>query len=54
MSEPAKPEEAPVEKTQSPAAEAAPEHHMEDEEKVLAGRKDVNMTALLRKDVKGG
>jgi hypothetical protein len=28
--------------------------HMEDEEKVLAGRPDANMPALLTKDVPGG
>ena len=28
--------------------------HMEDEEKILAGRHDVNYPALLTKDVPGG
>jgi hypothetical protein len=34
-----------------------PEHeeeHLEDEEKILAGRNDVNYQALLTKDVPGG
>jgi hypothetical protein len=31
-----------------------PDHPMEDEEKVLAGKPDVNMPALLTKDVLGG
>jgi hypothetical protein len=37
-------------------AKHAPEHddHMEDEEKILAGRKDVNYPAMLTKDVPGG
>ena len=30
------------------------EEHMEDEEKILAGRHDVNYPALLTKDVPGG
>ncbi len=30
------------------------EEPMDDEEKILAGRSDVNMPALLTKDVKGG
>jgi hypothetical protein len=30
------------------------DEHMEDEEKILAGRKDVNYPALLTKDVPGG
>jgi hypothetical protein len=30
------------------------EDHMEDEEKILAGRHDVNYPALLTKDVPGG
>ena len=38
------------------AAEERPaqDDHMEDEEKILAGRPDVNMPALLTKDVQGG
>jgi hypothetical protein len=38
-------------------AKIVPEHddeRMEDEEKILAGRKDVNYPALLTKDVPGG
>jgi hypothetical protein len=37
-------------------AKRAPEHeeHMEDEEKIMAGRTDVNYPALLTKDVPGG
>jgi hypothetical protein len=31
-----------------------PDDHLEDEEKILAGRVDVNMPALLTKDVQGG
>jgi hypothetical protein len=31
-----------------------PDEPMEDEEKILAGRPDVNMPALLTKDVHGG
>jgi len=31
-----------------------PDHPMEDEEKVLAGKPDANMPALLTKDVLGG
>jgi hypothetical protein len=31
-----------------------PDEHLEDEEKILAGRVDVNMPALLTKDVQGG
>ncbi|HEX3573567.1 MAG TPA: hypothetical protein VHU42_03110 [Rhodopila sp.] len=31
-----------------------PEDHLEDEEKILAGRHDVNYPALLTKDVPGG
>jgi hypothetical protein len=40
----------------SDKAKRAPEHdeHLEDEEKILAGRKDVNYPALLTKDVPGG
>lgn len=35
--------------------DAAPEdERMEDEEKILAGRSDVNMPALLTRDVHGG
>ncbi len=30
------------------------EEHLEDEEKILAGRHDVNFPALLTKDVPGG
>jgi hypothetical protein len=30
------------------------EDHLEDEEKILAGRHDVNYPALLTKDVPGG
>lgn len=30
------------------------EEHMEDEEKIIAGRTDVNYPALLTKDVPGG
>ena len=30
------------------------QEHMDDEEKVLAGRLDANMPALLTKDVQGG
>jgi hypothetical protein len=44
-------------KTVSDAAKAAETHdddRMEDEEKILAGRRDVNYPALLTKDVPGG
>jgi hypothetical protein len=42
--------------TASEKSTHAPEHdeHMEDEEKILAGRKDVNYPAMLTKDVPGG
>jgi hypothetical protein len=42
--------------TVSEKSKRAQEHdeHMEDEEKILAGRKDVNYPALLTKDVPGG
>jgi hypothetical protein len=40
----------------SEKAKRAPEHeeHLEDEEKIIAGRTDVNYPALLTKDVPGG
>jgi hypothetical protein len=41
----------------SQAAKAAPkeeEERLEDEEKIIAGRHDVNYPALLTKDVPGG
>ena len=34
--------------------QSRPPQPMEDEEKILAGRADVNMPALLTKDVQGG
>jgi hypothetical protein len=34
--------------------QASDEERMEDEEKILAGRHDVNYPALLTKDVPGG
>jgi hypothetical protein len=42
--------------TVSEKSKHAPEHdeHLEDEEKILAGRKDVNYPAMLTKDVPGG
>ena len=41
--------------TAKPSHAAVPdEERMEDEEKVLAGRHDVNYPALLTKDVPGG
>jgi hypothetical protein len=42
--------------TISEKSKHAPEHDesMEDEEKILAGRKDVNYPAMLTKDVPGG
>lgn len=33
---------------------SVPDEHMEDEEKILAGRHDVNYPAMLTKDVPGG
>ena len=45
--------EKPVTKTVA-AETALPDEHLEDEEKILAGRVDVNMPALLTKDVHGG
>lgn len=36
------------------AGSTRPDEHLEDEEKILAGRADVNMPALLTKDVQGG
>jgi hypothetical protein len=43
-------------KPKAPADQVKPrrEESMDEEEKVLAGRTDVNMPALLTKDVKGG
>ena len=41
----------------TPGATALPGQHIEpveDEEKILAGRHDVNLPALLTKDVQGG
>jgi hypothetical protein len=38
----------------TPADAKRPDEHLEDEEKILAGRVDVNMPALLTKDVQGG
>jgi hypothetical protein len=35
-------------------AKAVQEEHLEDEEKIIAGRPDVNYPALLTKDVPGG
>jgi hypothetical protein len=41
--------------TVSEKSKHAPEHdEHEDEEKILAGRKDVNYPAMLTKDVPGG
>jgi hypothetical protein len=40
--------------TRSTRKRGRPEEPMDDEEKVLAGRPDVNMPALLTKDVPGG
>jgi hypothetical protein len=42
--------------TVSEKTKHAPEHDepMDDEEKILAGRKDVNYPAMLTKDVPGG
>lgn len=49
----------PVEHTKKSVPEKAGlakdrEAHMEDEEKIMAGRHDVNYPALLTKDVPGG
>jgi hypothetical protein len=55
MSDPRKDEEKP--KVESPHAVAETDRrdeHLEDEEKILAGRSDVNLPALLTKDVQGG
>jgi hypothetical protein len=44
-------------KAESDAAKSVTEQddeHVEDEEKILAGRHDVNYPALLTKDVPGG
>jgi Protein of unknown function (DUF2934) len=38
----------------SAEARVPQDDHMEDEEKILAGRPDANMPALLTKDVHGG
>jgi hypothetical protein len=39
---------------QQPVDESADAEPIEDEEKILAGRIDVNLPALLTKDVQGG
>ena len=41
-------------KTAQADAEPARRDELDDEEKILAGRPDVNMPALLTKDVQGG
>ncbi len=45
---------SPVPDKKSVAKDVAPQDPMEEEEKVLAGRPDVNLPALLTKDVQGG
>ncbi len=54
MTEPHLDEEPPVLEPAKAAAEPGQVETMDDEEKILAGRADVNMTALLTKDVRGG
>jgi len=39
---------------ESPEPKRPDDDHMQDEEKILAGRSDVNYPALLTKDVPGG
>lgn len=47
--------DSPSSKKDTVPNKADPEHeHMEDEEKILDGRHDVNYPALLTKDVPGG
>lgn len=46
-------QEVPARETALDPADIRPEP-MGDEEKILAGRQDVNMPALLTKDVQGG
>jgi len=50
MADPDRYEEPSVPET----AKSTQAEHMEEEEKILAGRDDVNLPALLTKDVQGG
>ncbi len=55
MPEPDRDENQPASETARAADNRVrPDESMEDEEKVLAGRLDANMPALLTKDVPGG
>jgi hypothetical protein len=55
MPEPADNKAKPLPVVAEPVLESAPdEERMEDEEKIIEGRKDVNYPALLTKDVPGG
>ncbi len=53
MSDPTDKKDDPAPTDAKPKA-AQDDDHLEDEEKVLAGRHDVNYPALLTKDVPGG
>jgi hypothetical protein len=55
MPEPNRDEERPARETAAPiATPGRPDEPMDEEEKVLAGRLDANMPALLTRDVPGG
>ncbi|MDR3531405.1 MAG: hypothetical protein P4L90_12735 [Rhodopila sp.] len=54
MSDSAGKKEKAVPDTTKPIQEHRADDHMEDEEKILAGRYDVNYPAMLTKDVPGG
>ena len=55
MSEPRHDEKQPDRRKVQPAGNAVRgDDAMDDEEKILAGRTDVNLPALLTKDVRGG
>ena len=54
MPEPSGDKEQPKSKTKSAAERSRREEAMDEEEKILAGRPDVNLPSLLTKDVQGG
>ena len=54
MSDPHRDDEPATPETNQASVAPARREELDDEEKILAGRSDVNMPALLTKDVQGG
>jgi len=54
MSDSSRDQAKPIPDAVKPAQQQEDDDRMEDEEKILAGRDDANVPALLTKDVPGG